>query len=107
VTIERVTDPANKIGTAIVANPFKPAGFQASGKYAAIAVTHPFGGVKEQTAGRCAPRLAEQGLVTLAYDGLLPGGERRRAAADGGPGVTLVHLPDKDIRGNTLFRCPT
>jgi hypothetical protein len=68
VTIERVTYPARNIGTAIVANLFKPAGFQASGKYAAIVVTHPFGGVKEQTAGLYALHLAEQGFVTLAYD---------------------------------------
>ena len=68
VTIERVTYPARNIGTAIVANLFKPAGFQASRKYAAIVVTHPFGGVKEQTAGLYALRLAEQGFLTLAYD---------------------------------------
>jgi fermentation-respiration switch protein FrsA (DUF1100 family) len=68
VTIERVTYPARNTGTGIVANLFKPAGFQASGKYAAIVVTHPFGGVKEQTAGLYALHLAEQGFVTLAYD---------------------------------------
>jgi len=68
VTIERVIYPARNTGTAIVANLFKPAGFQASGKYAAIVVTHPFGGVKEQTAGLYALHLAEQGFLTLAYD---------------------------------------
>jgi uncharacterized protein len=68
VTIERVTYPARNTGTAIVANLFKPAGFQASRKYAAIVVTHPFGGVKEQTAGLYALHLAEQGFLTLAYD---------------------------------------
>lgn len=68
VTIERVTYPARNIGTRIVANLFKPAGFQASRKYAAIVVTHPFGGVKEQTAGLYALHLAEQGFLTLAYD---------------------------------------
>jgi hypothetical protein len=68
VTIERVTYPARNTGTAIVANLFKPAGFDASRKYAAVVVTHPFGGVKEQTAGLYALRLAEQGFVTLAYD---------------------------------------
>jgi fermentation-respiration switch protein FrsA (DUF1100 family) len=73
VTIERVTYPARNIGTAIVANLFKPAGFQASGKHAAIIVTHPFGGVKEQTAGLYALRLAEQGFVTLAYDACYQG----------------------------------
>lgn len=68
VTIERVTYPARNMGTAIVANLFKPAGFTANRKYAAIVVTHPFGGVKEQTAGLYAQRLAEQGFITLAYD---------------------------------------
>jgi fermentation-respiration switch protein FrsA (DUF1100 family) len=68
VAIERVTYPARNIGTPIVANLFKPAGFDANRKYAAIVVTHPFGGVKEQTAGLYALRLAEQGFLTLAYD---------------------------------------
>ena len=68
VTIERVAYPARNIGTSIVANLFKPAGFDASHKYAAVVVTHPFGGVKEQTAGLYALRLAEQGFLTLAYD---------------------------------------
>jgi fermentation-respiration switch protein FrsA (DUF1100 family) len=56
------------MGTMIVANLFKPAGFDAKQKYAAIVVTHPFGGVKEQTAGLYAQHLAERGFVTLAYD---------------------------------------
>ena len=68
VTIERVTYSARNIGTSIVANLFKPAGFDTSRKYAALVVTHPFGGVKEQTAGLYALRLAEQGFLTLAYD---------------------------------------
>src|SRR6266545_921429 len=68
VTIERVSYPARNMGTAIVANLFKPAGFDAKRKYAAIVVTHPFGGVKEQTAGLYAQHLAEQGFITLAYD---------------------------------------
>jgi len=68
VTIEPVTYPARNMGTTIVANLFKPAGFDANHKYAAIVVTHPFGGVKEQTAGLYALHLAEQGFITLAYD---------------------------------------
>ncbi len=68
VTIERVTYPARNMGTTIVANLFKPAGFNASRQYAAIVVTHPFGGVKEQTSGLYAQHLAEQGFITLAYD---------------------------------------
>jgi dienelactone hydrolase/pimeloyl-ACP methyl ester carboxylesterase len=68
VTIERVTFPARNMGTTIVANLFKPARFETKRKYAAVVVTHPFGGVKEQTSGLYAQRLAEEGLVTLAYD---------------------------------------
>jgi uncharacterized protein len=68
VTIERVRYPARNIGTTIVANLFKPARFDATRKYAAVVVTHPFGGVKEQTCGLYAQRLAEDGLITLAYD---------------------------------------
>lgn len=68
VTIERVSYPARNIGTPIVANLFKPAGFEPSRRYVAIVVTHPFGGVKEQTAGLYALQLAERGFVTLAYD---------------------------------------
>lgn len=68
VTIERVSYPARNIGTRIVANLFKPAAFDANRRYAAIVVTHPFGGVKEQTSGLYAQHLAEQGFITLAYD---------------------------------------
>jgi len=68
VTIERVTYPARNSGTTIVANLFKPADFDSRRKYAAIVVTHPIGGVKEQTAGLYAQKLAELGFMTLAFD---------------------------------------
>lgn len=45
-----------------------PPGFDETKQYPAIACVHPGGGVKEQTAGLYAARLAEEGFVALAFD---------------------------------------
>lgn len=49
-------------------NLYLPRGFAQGGKYAAVASVHPGGGVKEQTAGLYAEKLAEQGFVVLTFD---------------------------------------
>jgi fermentation-respiration switch protein FrsA (DUF1100 family) len=61
-------------GLDIVANVYTPANFDPKKKYAAVVVAHPNGGVKEQTAGLYAQRLAELGYVTMAADAAYQGG---------------------------------
>jgi fermentation-respiration switch protein FrsA (DUF1100 family) len=52
----------------IVGNLHLPKDFDKDNKYPAILIGHPAGGVKEQTAGLYAQKLAEQGYITLAFD---------------------------------------
>lgn len=48
---------------------YRPSNFDKSKNYAALVVIHPGGGVKEQTGGLYARKLAElANLVTIAYD---------------------------------------
>src|ERR1700691_3377789 len=55
-------------GITMKGNVFYPPEFNGSKKYPAIVCVHPGGGVKEQTAGVYAQRLAAQGYLTLAFD---------------------------------------
>jgi fermentation-respiration switch protein FrsA (DUF1100 family) len=68
VHVQKVHFPNRSID--IAGNLFTPSGYDAAKakKYQAIIVTHPNGGVKEQTAGLYAQRLAEKGFIALAYD---------------------------------------
>lgn len=56
----------NRYGITLVADLYVPK--QATGKLAAIAVSGPFGAVKEQSSGLYAQTLAERGFLTLAFD---------------------------------------
>ncbi|WP_240768442.1 alpha/beta hydrolase [Olivibacter sp. XZL3] len=63
----------NLNGIEIAANVYTPADYDASKKYPAVAVAHPNGGIKEQTAGLYAQRLAEAGYITIAADAAYQG----------------------------------
>ncbi|MBQ5311134.1 MAG: alpha/beta hydrolase, partial [Oscillospiraceae bacterium] len=56
----------NRYGITLAADMYIPAGAQ--GRLPAIAVSGPFGAVKEQCSGLYAQTLAERGFLTIAFD---------------------------------------
>lgn len=72
----------NRYGITLAADMYKPKGTH--GKLAAIAVSGPFGAVKEQSSGLYAQQLAERGFLTIAFDPSFTGesgGMPRRVAS--------------------------
>ncbi len=65
VTVERVQFK-NRFGITLAADMYLPK--NAEGKLPAIAVSGPFGAVKEQASGLYAQTLAERGFLTIAFD---------------------------------------
>lgn len=58
----------NRFGVELAGHLYLPQNFDASKKYAAIAVCGPFGAVKEQVSGLYAQEMACRGFVTMAFD---------------------------------------
>ena len=72
----------NRYGIELAADMYTPK--NVDGKLAAIAVSGPFGAVKEQTSGLYAQHMAERGFLTIAFDPSYTGesgGEPRRMAS--------------------------
>lgn len=72
----------NRYGITLVGDLYTPKGI--SGKTSAIALSGPFGAVKEQSSGLYAQTLAERGFITLAFDPSYTGessGEPRNMAS--------------------------
>lgn len=67
VTVEKVRFK-NRIGIEVVGNIYVPKNIDKSKQHPAIIVGHTFTGVKEQTSGLHAQKLAELGYITLAFD---------------------------------------
>lgn len=64
--MDHITFPNGPIR--IAADLHAPKDFSKDRSYVAIVCVHPAGGVKEQTAGLYAAKLADAGMVALAYD---------------------------------------
>ena len=74
----------NRFGITLAGHLYLPKGFNSSKKYPAIAVSGPFGAVKEQSSGLYAQKMAEYGFVTVAFDPSFTGessGEPRNVAS--------------------------
>ena len=72
----------NRYGITLAGDLYQPK--NASGKLAALAVSGPFGAVKEQSSGLYAQTMAERGFITLAFDPSYTGessGEPRNVAS--------------------------
>ncbi|MBV7691396.1 alpha/beta hydrolase [Limnobaculum sp. M2-1] len=72
----------NRYGITLAADLYQPKNI--SGKLAAIAISGPFGAIKEQSSGLYAQTMAERGFITLAFDPSYTGessGEPRHVAS--------------------------
>ena len=69
----------NRYGITLAADLYVPRDVE--GKFPAIAVSGPFGAVKEQASGLYAQTLAERGFLVLAFDPSYTGGEPRYVAS--------------------------
>jgi len=59
---------ANRLGINLVADMYVPKSIDTAQRHPALIVGHPYGGVKEQTAGLYAQMMAERGFITIAHD---------------------------------------
>ncbi|MEQ7799602.1 alpha/beta hydrolase [Pedobacter sp. ASV1-7] len=85
-------------GIEIAANIYTPANYDATKKYPTVAVAHPNGGIKEQTAGLYAQRLAEAGYITIVADAAYQGASGGEPRHTDKPASRI-----EDIRGMADF----
>lgn len=76
----------NRYGITLVGDLYMPKNMVKNIKYPAIAVSGPFGAVKEQSSGLYAQEMASRGFITLAFDPSFTG--------ESGGGVRNVASPD-------------
>ena len=77
----------NRYGITLAADMYTPKNVE--GKLPAIAVSGPFGAVKEESSGKYAQKLAEQGYLTIAFDPSFTG--------ESGGNVRRVASPDINV----------
>lgn len=96
--IKHITEGAQSVtfphrNLKMAGNLYMPKDYKESKTYPAIITVHPGGGVKEQTSGLYAKKLAEKGFITLAFDASYQG------ASEGEPrGIEIPAERVEDIR---------
>lgn len=85
-------------GLRVSANVYTPKGYTPDGSYAAVVVSHPNGGVKEQVSGLFAQKLAEAGYVAIACDARYQG---QSAGMPRGKDIPANRI--EDVRGMIDF----
>ncbi|MFH8655226.1 hypothetical protein [Streptomyces afghaniensis] len=81
-----------------------PDDFSADEKYPALVGIHPAGGVKEQTIGHYAKRLASHGFVTVVYDSSCQGDAQQRTAETRGAEPVYARTRCTPSRHSIRFR---
>ncbi|WP_327420028.1 alpha/beta hydrolase [Streptomyces sp. NBC_01230] len=85
-------------GLSLSGNLYVPGDYVEGDRRPAVVTSHPFGGVKEQTAGLYAQKLAAEGFVTLAFDTAYQG------ASEGEPrGLENPSARAEDIRSAVTY----
>ena len=67
INVEKVAFK-NRFGITLVGNLYSPKSMKKNDKLPAIAISGPFGAVKEQSSGLYAQTIAQRGFITLAFD---------------------------------------
>ena len=81
---------ANHFGISLAADMYTPKNVE--GKLPAIAVSGPFGAVKEQSSGLYAQEMAERGFLTIAFDPSFTGESGGNGRAVNSPDINVEEL---------------
>lgn len=90
-------------GLQVAANVYTPGGYDPSRSYAAVVVSHPNGGVKEQVSGMFAQLLAEAGFIAIACDARYQG---QSAGTPRGTDIPTNRIEDIHGMIDYISQCP-
>ena len=90
----------NRFGITLVGDLYTPKTLKKDDKLPAIAISGPFGAVKEQSSGLYAQTLAEKGFITLAFDPSFTGESKGKPRSVASPDINT-----EDFSAAVDFMC--